>query len=239
MALQRLPLVNSDDGIWGDNLNQYLGKEHYNGSVDYTTASPNGGHKTITIQPGTTAALTAPLKFTAGPLMTTAEAGAVEFNSDKLYITTSTPTRKTIAAYDDSAGGGGAAGDLHYRDSSGNFVRLPIGSSTNVLTVSGGLPAWSASGSGTNRSISSVSTGTAAGNSANMDYVYLVTGITTVTLPTAVGNLNKYTITNVSTNIVTVATTSAQTIDGLTNYLLDDLYFSIDVMSNGSSWYII
>lgn len=237
MALQRLPLVNSDDGIWGDNLNQYLGKEHYNGSVDYTVTSPNGGHKTVTIQPGTTAAGTAPLKFTSGPLLTTPEVGAVEFLTDKLYMTqTTSTTRKVVAAYDDSTG---ATGDLHYRDSGGNFVRLPIGSSTNVLTVSGGLPSWAASGSGINRTVSSISTGTTAGSSANTDYVYLVSGITTLTLPTAVGNLNKYTITNVSTNIVTVATTSAQTIDGLTSYLLDDQYFSIDVMSNGSNWYII
>jgi hypothetical protein len=148
MALQRLPIVNGDDGIWGDNLNQFLGKEHYNGSVDYTTASPNGGHKTITIQPGTIAALTAPLKFTAGPLMTTAEAGAVEFNSDKLYITNSILARKTIAAYDDAAGGGGANGDMYYRDATGNFVRFPIGSSTYVLTVSGGVPTWTAPAGG-------------------------------------------------------------------------------------------
>jgi len=144
MVLQRLPLVNGDDGIWGDNLNQYLGKEHFNGSGDFTTASPNGGHKTITVQPGTNAALTAPLKFTAGPLMTTAETGAVEFNADKLYVTTSTLTRKTIAAYDDAAGGGGAAGDMYYRDASGNFVRFPVGLSTYVLTVGGGLPTWAA-----------------------------------------------------------------------------------------------
>jgi hypothetical protein len=144
VALQRLPLVNGDDGIWGDNLNQYLSKEHYNGSADYTAASPNGGHKTITIQPGTAAALTAPLKFTAGPLMTTAEAGAVEFNSDKLYVTTSIPTRKTIAAYDDSAG---AQGDIYYRDNSGNFVKLTIGGNNYTLTSNGTIPTWTAPGS--------------------------------------------------------------------------------------------
>src|SRR5664279_2723261 len=112
---QRLPIVNSDDGIWGDIIRQYLLKEHYD---DGTDNAINGGHKTITVRAGTTVAGTAPLKFTSGPLNTAAEVGAVEFLTDKLYLTQTTgPTRKVIAAYDDSAG---ATGDVHYRDSSGN-----------------------------------------------------------------------------------------------------------------------
>lgn len=95
MAEQRLPIVNSDDGSWGDVLNQFIAKEHYNTGVDNTA---NGGHKTITIRPGTTAASTAPLKFTSGPLMSAPEAGAVEFLTDKLYFTQTTgTTRRTIA----------------------------------------------------------------------------------------------------------------------------------------------
>ncbi len=142
---QRLPAVNGDDGAWGDILNQYLSKEHYNTGLDNPV---NGGHQTVTIRPGTAAAGTAPLKFTAGPLLTTAEAGAVEFNSDKLYITNSTLTRKTIAAYDDAAAGGGANGDMHYRDAVGNFVRFPIGLNTYVLTAVGGVPTWAAPAGG-------------------------------------------------------------------------------------------
>lgn len=47
---------------------------------------------------GTTSASTAPLKFTSGTNMTTAEAGAVEWNGTNLFVTqTSGPTRKTIA----------------------------------------------------------------------------------------------------------------------------------------------
>jgi hypothetical protein len=71
---QRLPAVNSDDGAWGDILNQFLQKEHYNTTLDNVL---NGGHQTITIRPGTTAALTAPLKLTSGSVMTTPEAGAI------------------------------------------------------------------------------------------------------------------------------------------------------------------
>lgn len=137
MADQRLPIVDSDDGEWGTILNQFIEKEHYNtGSND----SDNGNHKTVNIRPGTTAAGTAPLKLTSGSLMTVAEAGAVEYLNGKYYFTDSNPTRNTVAMYDDSSG---ATGDLYYRDSSGNFVRLAIsGTAGSVLNVSGGLPAW-------------------------------------------------------------------------------------------------
>lgn len=40
--------------------------------------------------------------------------------------------------------GANAAGDIYYRDGSNNFARLPIGTSTHVLTVAGGFPVWAA-----------------------------------------------------------------------------------------------
>ncbi len=143
MTVQRLPAVNGDDGLWGDILNQYLAKEHYNTGLDNVA---NGGHMNITVRPGTAAAGTAPLKLTSGSLMTVPEAGAVEFLADKLYMTQTTgTTRKVVAVYNDSAG---ATGDMYYRDASGNFIRLALGSNTNVLTVTGGVPSWAAAGSG-------------------------------------------------------------------------------------------
>lgn len=136
---QRLPAVDGDDGQWGDVLNQYLEKEHYNTGLDDVA---NGGHQTITVRPGTIDTGTAPLKFSSGPLMTTAEVGAVEFLTDRLYFTQTTGvTRKVVAAFDDSSG---ATGDLYYRDSDGNFIRLAIGTSNGqILTVNNNIPAWS------------------------------------------------------------------------------------------------
>jgi hypothetical protein len=47
--------------------------------------------------------------------------------------------------------GSDAIGDIFYRNSSGQFTRLPIGTSGQVLSVSSGLPAWAApSGGGGN-----------------------------------------------------------------------------------------
>jgi hypothetical protein len=143
MADQRLPIVNSDDGAWGDILNQFLEKEHYNTGVNNTA---NGGHKNITVRAGTTAAGTAPIKLTSGPLMTAPEVGAVEFLTDKLYFTQTTgTTRNTVAIYDDNSG---ATGDIYYRNSGGLFTRLPIGTNAYVLTVSSGLPSWQAAAGG-------------------------------------------------------------------------------------------
>jgi hypothetical protein len=62
--------------------------------------------------------------------------------------TTDTLTNKTIASSTDTLGGvttglgSDATGDIYYRNSGGQLARLPIGSNTNSLTVSGGLPAW-------------------------------------------------------------------------------------------------
>lgn len=44
--------------------------------------------------------------------------------------------------------GSDAQGDIFYRDSSGNFVRLPIGINGHVLTSNGTIPGWSAPGTG-------------------------------------------------------------------------------------------
>jgi hypothetical protein len=130
MAEQRLPIVNSDDGAWGTILNQYLKKEHYDTGVNNAA---NGGHQNVTLRPGTTAAGTAPLKFTSGPLLSSAEAGAIEFLTDRFYYTqTTNSTRKTIAATDDIThtptaiwGDGFTASSVKAGTTS--YVRVPYG----------------------------------------------------------------------------------------------------------------
>jgi predicted ATP-dependent Lon-type protease len=71
------------------------------------------------------------------------------------------------------------------------------------------------------------------------DYLIDVTGNTvTVTLPTAVGvNGKNYVIKNRGTGVVTVATTSSQTIDGENKKSLNN-NDSIEVISDGNNWII-
>jgi hypothetical protein len=194
---QRLPIINGDDGAWGSILNQFLAKEHYDTGIDNPS---NGGHVAITVRAGSAVAGTSPIKLTSGPVLTTPEAGAIEFTTDKLYFTRTTGTaRRVISTYDDSSGATGT-----------------------IL-----------------RQITAVSTNTTAASSANTDYVYQVTGSTTVTLPTAIGNTNNYTITNTGTNIVTAATTSSQTINGSSSATLPLANMSLDLISDNSNWVII
>lgn len=233
MVQQRLPIVNSDDGIWGDILRQYIMKEHYNDDTDNPV---NGGHQTVTIRAGTATAGTAPLKFTSGTLLSTAEAGATEFNTDSLYFTITTGTvRKKVALYDDSSG---ATGDLYYRDSSGNFVRLGIGATGKTLRVSGGIPAWSDVTLAT-------STKTTSYTISATDVVIFAdatSGSVTISLPTASANAGyKFYIKRIdnSANTCTIARTGTDTIDGQTSFTCDLQYTSMTVVSNGTNWYIL
>jgi len=95
---------------------------------------------------------------------------------------------------------------------------------------------------GITRSVNTISANTTAGAAASTDYVYIITtaGVT-LTLPTAVGNTNKYTVKNKSTGTVFVATTSSQTIDGSSSPISivepsSTLYPSLDLISDGSNW---
>ena len=115
---------------------------------------------------------------------------------------------------------------------------------TRSLTINGTAydlsadRSWTISASAT--SVNVVSTNTTAGSAASTDYVYLVSGTTTITLPTAVGNTNRYTIKNSGTGVVSIATTSSQTIDGSSSPITINVqYVSIDLISNGTNWEII
>ena len=66
------------------------------------------------------------------------------------------------------------------------------------------------------------------------------TNTITITLPTAVGNSGRFhTIKNSGTGVITIATTSSQTIDGLTTQSLLTQYSKITVQSTGANWIII
>lgn len=84
--------------------------------------------------------------YTAGTGLTLS--GSIFAIDSTVVVTSATQvlTNKTLTSPIVNVGSD-VDGDLYYR-SGGNFVRLPIGSSTNVLTVSGGVPTW-AVGTGT------------------------------------------------------------------------------------------
>lgn len=89
-------------------------------------------------------------------------------NSGAIVLDTATQTltHKTLTSPKINVGSD-ATGDLYYR-SSGILTRLPIGSSGNILTVSGGIPSWAApTTSGTVTTVSVVTANGISGSVAN------------------------------------------------------------------------
>ena len=79
-----------------------------------------------------------------------------------------------------------------------------------------------------------------AGSLPSTDYIYLVSGSFTVTLPTAVGNTSRYDIKNIrSGSTATIATTSTQTIDGSLTATLPVQYTSLTLVSDNVNWHLI
>lgn len=105
---------------------------------------------------------------------------------------------------------------------------------------SGTWSSWSAgvSSNSISRSVVVTSGSFTAGSTPNVDYVYLIAAAHAPTLPTAVGNTNRYTFKNNHSASITISTTSSQTIDGTTTITISP-QSSVEVISTGSNWSII
>lgn len=89
------------------------------------------------------------------------------------------------------------------------------------------------------RSVNNIAGNTNAGSTAGTDYVYLAAGTITVTMPTAVGNTNRYTIKNVGAGTVTIAAQAGENIETDPTLLLPLQFTSVDLISNSAVWLII
>lgn len=119
---------------------------------------------------------------------------------------------------------------LSYASNALKYIRVNAGENGfELATVSGG--------SGISRSVSTISVDTTAGATSQTDYVYFVTGTTTLTLPTAVGNSNRYTVKSISGTTV-VAGDGVETIDG-TNTIGIANEDSVDLISDGTEWKVV
>jgi hypothetical protein len=98
---------------------------------------------------------------------------------------------------------------------------------TSTLTIKGSFAPFS-------RSISALRTLDAT------DQTIFANGTFTVTLPTAVGITDReYLIKNTGAGTITLATTSSQTIDGSTTYVMSVQYKYVRVKSDGANWNVI
>ena len=99
-----------------------------------------------------------------------------------------------------------------------------------TITSSGG----GGSVGGVVRSINRETTSQTMGADAGTDYVYVAGAGIALTLPTAVGNTNLYTIKNVATSSVLIATTGGETIDGDTTLILANQFTAVDLVNDGN-----
>lgn len=132
------------------------------------------------------------------------------------------------------------SGDTIYGGTSGTGTRLAKGSDGTVYTMASGLPSWASPGNIT--VVSKVTTYSIA----STDGVILCSGSAfTATLPTAAsaaGEQHRIIKTDSSlTNIVTVGTTSSQTIGagGATTFVLSTQGENLVVVSDGANWQIL
>lgn len=116
---------------------------------------------------------------------------------------------------------------------------------TGILSIENGGTGRSTQNSiGITRVIQLLSTNTTLVAAANTDYVYYISGITTVTLPTAVSNTNRYTLVHTDTNTMTIDTIASQTIAfyppaPATTATVTVQGTVIELFSDGSNWWTI
>jgi hypothetical protein len=126
--------------------------------------------------------------------------------------------------------------DINWK--AGANVTFTISNNETLKTTDVTIAATGGGPGGTTRVITSVNSNTAADSATGTDYVYLCSGTMTLTLPTAVANTNLYTVKNVGTGVITIATTGAQTIDNDLTIIMPVRYTSVDLISDTANWNI-
>ena len=167
-------------------------------------------------------------------------------------VLTYNATTKRWEAENGGAGGGytnltefvdQTAWRVFYSNGSGDVTELALGADGTYLKSNGTTSAPSFAtpagvGGGIVRSIIITSGNYTAGATSGTDYVYLIAGAHTGTLPTAVGNTNRYTFKNNHSAAVTLDGDGTETIDGTANIQIapED---SVDLISDNSNWRVI
>ena len=130
-------------------------------------------------------------------------------------------------------------GDLLYATTAGAAARLGIGGAQQILRPVAGVPAWAYL-----HSVQRTATTTDSIN-ATTDFIVLFNasgGAFTATLPTAASVTGKtYILKKIGTDLnqVTIATTSSQTIDGVTTTKLCTPNETLVVFSDGTNWLVL
>lgn len=217
-----------------------------------STVATTGVYTDLTGRPTLSAVATsgAYTDLSGRPALTTvATSGSYDDLTNKPTIPTAGTSGSTYAAGNDTRITGAfqtstvtTKGDLLAGTGSAAINRVPVGADGYVLTADSAEASgvkWSAvaGGSGITRSIVTVSSNQTASAAANTDYVYIIAGAHTLTLPAAVSNNNMYTIKNRHSASVSLAFNGSENADGGSITLATNN--SVNLVSDGSNWVII
>lgn len=118
---------------------------------------------------------------------------------------------------------------LSYAGNALKYIRVNAGENGFELsTVS--------SGSGITRTIVSTSGSATMGSTASTDYVYFVTGLHTMSLPSP--NTNRYTVKNNHSANITIDTAGAELIEGAASISIAPGE-SVDIISDTTNWFVL
>ena len=110
------------------------------------------------------------------------------------------------------------------------------GAGQYLLTDGNGITQWASvtGGGGITRSVSVISVSSTLAAAASTDYMIFTNVGIQVTLPTAISNINLYTVKNMAASSVQVAAAAGQDIDGSATVLMPTQYEALNFISNGS-----
>ena len=187
------------------------------------------------------------MQFSTNPCLDNNNAGIIQFNPQDISALVVSPisvfTAVPFISGVTATFSGNVIGKI-VNSVNGITGAINLAAGSNITITPSGLTLTIAStggGAGFTRSIDVITSSSTAGGTASVDYVYIgnTSGNINLTLPTAVSNANRYTVKNSNIGILTVLTTSSQTIDGVTGYNLSKQFQAIDLLSDNSNWVVV
>lgn len=125
--------------------------------------------------------------------------------------------------------------DINFKAGNNVSLSYAVNQATGFVDVTIAATGGGGSVGGIIRSVNNINTSQTAGSVAGTDYVYIASAGIALTLPSASGIENLYTIKNTGTSSVLVAPDGADTIDTDANIILATQYTSVDLISDGTS----
>jgi hypothetical protein len=176
----------------------------------------------------------------ANPLRIATDQYSAEISREIISVTGTLSTINIIGGYDSGGldiykDGLKLIKDIQYTANNGSSISLTTPATSGSIIEYVSFLAGKA-----RRSLNTITSSIAAATVPQTDYVYVATSPNiTVTMPSAIGNNNRYTIKNLSSGTINVVPQNGQTIDNQPTIAIINQYISIDLVSNNQNWIII